>query len=340
MSCKTPVTHRLTPGIKRSVVKILRTPALLSLFAKDVLAAAYAQSALRSMSLLEPELIMPQILEKAYSGLETINETHRTTAVMNALSGISIPLVNGNMWTGGQKHVVPLLELCLPGIDLNDPMKTVCATTFIISVIQHIKIGELSSTPPDTLSHDIPGEDISMANTADRLPFGIEPGGPVAALSRAEEAALTRNSSAGFADWVTSFFRRVLSVYENLPEEGGRRNTTGGKQEESVLKCLKSTMDVVCLHLSDALFDLVLKLVFDYATTNARSNSVRAFGQLVATLARVRPEATLARFIPYCTSVIEEELKYGASSVRTTTTHMAAPSDTTLHWSEQIIACR
>ncbi|KAH7104315.1 ARM repeat-containing protein [Auriculariales sp. MPI-PUGE-AT-0066] len=335
-TCKTPVTHRLTPAIKRNVVKILRTPALLSLFAKDILAAAYAQSALRSMSLLEPDLIMPQILEKAYSGLESVNETHRTTAVMNALSGISIPLVNGNMWTSGQRHVVPLLEMCLPGIDLNDPMKTICATTFIISVVQHIKIGELTSTPPDTLTHDVPGEDISMANTTDRLPFGVEPGGP-AAHTRAEEVALTRESSSGFADWVTSFFRRVLALYENLPEEGGKKNTTGGKQEESVLKCLKSTMDVVCLHLSDSLFDLVLKLVFDYAVSNARSNSVRAFGQLVATLARVRPEATLAKFIPLCTGVIEEELKYGASSVRTTTTHLAAPSDTTLHWNLAIL---
>lgn len=33
------------------------------------------------------------------------------------------------------------------------------------------------------------------------------------------------------ADWVTSLFRRVFALYENLPEEGGRRNTTGGKQE-------------------------------------------------------------------------------------------------------------
>lgn len=134
-------------------------------------------------------------------------------------------------------------------------------------------------------------------------------------------------------DWVVSLFRRVLALYENLPEEGGRRNTTGGKQEESVLKSIKSMMDVICLHLSDSLFDLVLNLVYDYATTNAKSNAVRSFGQLVACLARVQPEKTMKKFLPHCISQIEEELKHGASSARTTSTHAAVPSDTTLHWS-------
>jgi proteasome activator subunit 4 len=128
--------------------------------------------------------------------------------------------------------------------------------------------------------------------------------------------------------------RRVLALYENLPEEGGRKNTTGGKQEESVLKAIKSMMDVICLHLSDQLFDLVLNLLYDYATTNAKSNAVQAFGQLVACLARVKPEQTMARFLPFCISQIEEELTHGASSVRTTSSHTAIPSDTTLHWSE------
>lgn len=126
----------------------------------------------------------------------------------------------------------------------------------------------------------------------------------------------------------------MFALYENLPEEGGRKNTTGGKQEESVLKSIKSMLDVICLHLSDQLFDLVLNLVYEYATTNVKSNAVRAFGQLVACLARVRPEKTIAKFLPYCMTQVEDELKHGASSVRTTSTHAAVPSDTTLHWSQ------
>ena len=77
-----------------------------------------AQGALRSMALLEPGLVMPQLLERAYSGLEVVNETHRTTAALSMLSSVALPLVSQQIWRGGQKHLVPLLELCLPGIDV------------------------------------------------------------------------------------------------------------------------------------------------------------------------------------------------------------------------------
>lgn len=222
---------------------------------------------------------------------------------------------------------------------------------FIVAAIQHVKIGDLSMHQSGfSFSGDAPGEDImDNADDSEQLPDGIEVGHfPV--FSEAEERTLVRDSTASFAgklfscqvtsyltlyvlDWVTSLFRRVLALYENLPEEGGKKGTTGGRQEENVLKSIKSMIDVICLHLSDELFDLVLKLVYDYATVNAKSNAVRAFGQLIACLARVRPEQTIAKFLPFCISQVQEELKHGASSIRTTSTHAAVPSDTTLHWS-------
>lgn len=102
----------------RAFVTILRTPALLSMFAKDPVCMSLAQGALRVMSILQPKLIMPDLLERAYSGLELLNETHRTTAVLSTLSGVALPLVSEKIWLGGQKHIVPLLELSLPGIDV------------------------------------------------------------------------------------------------------------------------------------------------------------------------------------------------------------------------------
>ncbi|KAL5534546.1 hypothetical protein ACEPAG_1009 [Sanghuangporus baumii] len=338
--CKTPMTQRLTPVIRRSFVLTLRTPLLFTLFAKDPIAMGFAQAALRSIALLEPGLVMPQLLERAYGGLEVVNETHRTTAVLSMLSGIALPLVSERIWLGGQRHLVPLLELCLPGIDVNDPSKTICATTFVCYALQHVKVGDLSMhahTASVMVAGDGPSENMQtdIDEQFDRLPDGSD--NLFAVLGKEEEWALVRESTAGFADWVTSLFRRVFALYENLPEEGGRRNTTGGKTEESVLKSIKNMLDVVCLHLSDPLFDLVLKLVFEYATTNTRSNAVRVIGQLVACLARVKPQLTIDTFLPYCLQQIKEELRYGASSVRTTSSHAAVPSDTTLHWNISLL---
>lgn len=102
---------------------------------------------------------------------------------------------------------------------------------------------------------------------------------------------------------------------------------------ENVLRSLKGAIDAITMQLSDSLFDLVLKLTYDYATSNARANSVKAFGHIVSALAKAKPKETLAKFLPYCLEQIRVELEHGASSIRSTTSGIAQPSDTTLHWS-------
>ncbi|CCM01635.1 uncharacterized protein FIBRA_03696 [Fibroporia radiculosa] len=278
---------------------------------------------------------------------------------MTMLAAVAHPLVCEKAWLGGQKHVLSLLELCVPGIDLvsrrtsahfpyfestpdlntqNDPIKTLCAAMFIASTVQYVKIGDLSALQAGIpFTGDAPAEEMMRIETVNESGFPDGSVSDAAGLSREEERTCARDSTAGFTDWVVSLFRRVFALYENLPEEGGKRNTTGGKMEEGVLKAIKSMLDVVCLNLSDPLFDLVLKLVYDYATTNAKSNAVRAFGQLVSCLARVQPEKTIAKFLPFCAAQIQEELKHGASSIRTTSMHAPVPSDTTLHWNISIL---
>jgi proteasome activator subunit 4 len=88
------------------------------MFSKDLVSASLAQVALRGLAVLEPDLIMPQVVERAADGLEVINETHRTTAVLSTLSAVALPLVNEGIWFGGQNHLMMLLDLVLPGIDM------------------------------------------------------------------------------------------------------------------------------------------------------------------------------------------------------------------------------
>ena len=90
----------------------------------------------------------------------------------------------------------------------------------------------------------------------------------------------------------------------------------------------------ICIHLSDSLFDMVLNMIFDYASTNVRPNAVRAVHQLVECVANAHPAKTLAKFVPFCIHNIEIELENGASSTRTTSTFSTPlPSDATFHWS-------
>jgi proteasome activator subunit 4 len=54
---------------------------------------------------------------------------------------------------------------------------------------------------------------------------------------------------------------------------------------------------------------------------------------MISSLALAHPAKTIDKFLPFCLSQIRDELKHGASSIRTTSSHVAIPSDTTLHWS-------
>jgi len=81
----------------------------------------------------------------------------------------------------------------------NDPTKTVCATMFITAVVQAgIKIGDLTHHVGLALASDAPGDEMMAVDEEDiPIPEGTEPGGPT--LSREEERALVRDSTAGFA---------------------------------------------------------------------------------------------------------------------------------------------
>lgn len=60
--------------MKREFVELLKTPSLLAMFSKDVASIAYAQSGIKYLASLEPTIIMPAVLERAYNGFESINE--------------------------------------------------------------------------------------------------------------------------------------------------------------------------------------------------------------------------------------------------------------------------
>ena len=109
------------------------------------------------------------------------------------------------------------------------------------------------------------------------------------------------------------------------------------KNTVQLVDAVSSAFSQICVHLSEPLFDMVLNMVFDYASTNVRTNAVRAIHQLVECVANADPIKTLAKFLPFCARNIEVELDHGASSVRSTSLKSTPlPSDATLHWSEYV----
>ncbi|KZT06355.1 uncharacterized protein LAESUDRAFT_653878 [Laetiporus sulphureus 93-53] len=330
--CKTPLHRRLTRDMKRELVKSLRTVALLAMFSPDNSTVSNIQSCLKSMSIMEPDLILHPVLERAVPALETLVETQRTIAVIKALGAVAPALVCRHVYYAGAKHLLPILELLLPGIDL------FCTTAFIVEIAQYIKFGEMTSEesnkPIDVdmgrATADAPSLDVTA------FPQGIESSEDVQ-LTKDEEDAILKNMSTTFADWVAAFLRRVILLFENLPEEGAD-GTAGGATEVQLVDAVCGAFSQICVHLSQPLYDMVLNMVFDYASENVRSNAVRAIHQLVECIANADPAKTLAKFVPFCDRNIRIELEHGASSLRTTSpSSTPLPSDATLHWNLAIL---
>ncbi|KAF9056646.1 hypothetical protein BJ165DRAFT_1522537 [Panaeolus papilionaceus] len=333
--CKTPMNRRLTRPMRRELVKSLRTVTLLAMFSQDPTTVSNVQGCLKSMSVMEPDLILHPILERAVPSLEALVETQRTIAVIKALGAVAPALVCREVYYPGAKHLVPILQLLIPGIDLNDPSKTLCTTAFLIEISQYIKIGDLTAyeqTPSNGLDADsfISPPPLRF-DDLDAVYSETEP-----LLTDEQEDAMLRDTTGSFPDWVTSFIRRVIQLLENLPEEGPN-GTAGGASEVQIIDAVTGACSQICVHLSEPLYDLVLNMVFDYASTNVRTNAVRAIHQLVECVANANPDKTLAKFFPFCSKNIRVELENGASSLRTTSSSTPLPSDATLHWNLAIL---
>ncbi|KAF7306649.1 Membrane protein [Mycena indigotica] len=321
--CKTPRNRRLTRQMRRELVKTLRTVALLAIFNEDSTVVSNIQSCLKSMSVMEPDLIVHPILERAVPALETLVETQRTIAVIKALGAIAPAIVSRKVYYPGAKHLVPILQMLENGIDINDPTKTLHTTQFLVEISQCIMFSD--STPEHQDSE-------SMSRTTVRpslIPaFSLDEDDDTEfpRLSDAEEDASLQDTTGSFADWVSSFIRRVYLLQESLPDEGG------GSSEVDTVDAVGRACSAIVAHLSEPLYDLVLNMVYDYVSTHVRANAVRGIHLLVESLANASPAKCMAKFFPLCEKQIRLELENGASSLRTTAASSPLPSDATLHW--------
>lgn len=328
--CKTPQNRRLTGEMRRELVKSIRTVILLAMFSQDSTTVTNVQSCLKSMSTMEPGLVVEPVLERAIPSLEALVETQRTLSVIRALSAIAPAIYSRSIYYPGAKYLITILQLLIPGIDLNDPTKTLCTAAFLSDVSQYVMFHDVTASEN--------GDDDTNVPDISRITIQAEDNGSddVDNSSPAEVDAVLRDTTGSFASWIASFIRRVIQLLENLPEEDAN-GIAGGTSEVQLIDAVTTACSQICVHLSDSLFDLVLNMIYDYASVNVRSNAVRAIHQLVECVANANPEKTLAKFFPFCEATIRAEIEHGASSARTTSTSTPLPSDATLHWSLAIL---
>ncbi|KAJ3092428.1 hypothetical protein HK102_007439 [Quaeritorhiza haematococci] len=142
--CTTPRHLRLTPTTISQFASVLRPVTFLAMFGKDAFSVSSAHAALRSLAYISPTTILPSLLERCYPALETLTQTHRTLSCIGALGQVAPALVNRKVFKRGARHIVPLLTMVLPGIDVNDASKTYSTLMFVTNVMMWVPVVDMT----------------------------------------------------------------------------------------------------------------------------------------------------------------------------------------------------
>lgn len=242
--------------------------------------------ALQNLATLRPALVVPPLLERLKTSLESLTEPHRVTAALSAVAAVARPMLRGPAagYPEGPTHVIPLLMGCLPGLDPNDIKKTLVTLHFIL-----------------IFSWMVPYVDCSNAH--EHWP------------DLTEEEMLTCESTAQFEDFVLLFLERLFnivesSILENARMESKESDSFRSKTESVMETALSSAATSVLMQCSPKIFKEALRKFKNYAMNNTFETNVSGsiIGVLLRVFARVNSEATLTAFIPELCDELNELL--------------------------------
>ncbi|KAI9102563.1 hypothetical protein DFS34DRAFT_609661 [Phlyctochytrium arcticum] len=334
--CQTPPALRISPAMRQRFVEILRPVCYLAMFSKNPHSVNCTHNALKQLAWIHPDSVLPGLLERIYPALETLTESHRTISCLGVLFHVALPLFHRKNYPQGARHLVPLLDLAIPGIDMNDPRKTSVTLLFIrqaaacAPLVDLTRNGYASGTPvKDFWENSIDKTPIPSVDT-ESAPVDMD-----------EEDDVCRISTSAYEGWIIKFFERAFAMLENLPQQHGNIKTKNSA-EQSVIAILASTCEILFAQMSPEMEAIATRKIVHLVTENITPASTKAVGLLCSIAGS--PHRRLETFVPLCCDKILEELEHGAGQISTSayssTGHpfaFAAMSDTTLHWYQSIL---
>ena len=149
------------------------------------------------------------------------------------LATLAEPLSARRIWRYGGIYVPDIFNLLLPGIDLNDPSKTGLSCMAISNMVDLIHLSDIADI--DETDTSAPGDRALRKKT--RIAVQDDNNEPVQMeeMNSEEVNSRIRLATSTFRDWVPEFIGRIILLFANLPEEGGKSGKAGGKTEQLTL---------------------------------------------------------------------------------------------------------
>lgn len=208
-----PVGYHMTDRTITRFVTALTPVINLAIFSRH--GSMDAAQALQHLSAIRPEIVVPPLLDKLYTSLQTVIEPHRLTATLQCAVSVARALVSGGasgpsihskdgpsihfedgpsiQFKDGPSHVIPLLMASLPGIDSNDVKKSMVTFQFISTLCSLIPIVDCSSAVYGGGTYEVGG--------------GVNESGKRRPLTEEEKSLCAQ--TAQFEDFLLQFMDRV-----------------------------------------------------------------------------------------------------------------------------------
>ena len=327
-----PDERKIDDALKRRFVLCLREVVFMGIYAKSGTAMNLSLSSLQALAYLEPDLILPGVLQRVYPSMQGLVEVHRTTSSLRALQVLSRTMVRTK---GYRCHVTTMLGLSLPGIDANDLDKTLYTLSYIQSVCYSIPFHDLTKGRDDVSGSMLAMEWISsevarMEEEGVNVRLDYQDG-----LNDTDEEMILRSSTSNFAEFLSSFLGKVFTLLENLPDASRPRS---GSPEENVVNTLPATFTPLLASLSPDLYDLALNKIADFVSNHVIHQARDAMAFICSSLCKVDPHKALKRLIPVLVQSIRTEIdENGAASTRNTGTDVL-PRDRGLVWAVSMLS--
>ncbi|KAJ2785455.1 Proteasome activator BLM10 [Coemansia javaensis] len=323
--CTVPAAARLRRPIRRRFVVLVRTLAMLLLFSKGEDLVGMSHSTLKHLAEVEPDLVFRPLLDTLYTAIDSVTETHRMISAMRALEKLAATLSNFAHYPEGAQHVAPLLTLTLPGIDVNDPVKSCFALSFVSNLCHNGVVFEELAAPGDMPGPRPPSRSPSAAAGDDQDAVDEPP-----EVDMEQVEWMTRASTAQFEAWIDQYLRRVFALVDNLSSS---LDTAGGPAAEAGLDTIAAHTTKMVLHqCSERYYPMITRLIAGFATSITSLSAVGSVRKLVGAFASAIPEHALPALLPLCCERIADEIENGVGLTPSLSRVTQSHSETTLIW--------
>lgn len=272
-----PDSHKLTETDITLFVESMKNVVFTSMFSKY--GSADASVAFKHLSTMRPEMMVPPLLEKLYPAMETLIEPHRLIACMSCIVSVARSMLSARKWyPEGPTHILPLLNLALPGIDPNDFKKCLVTFRMISTFVALVPIIDCSEAVQ--VRTDLTEDEKELCS-----------------------------ATAQFEDFVLLFVDRIFVMIENSAQENIHGDQTKLNPEQMMMEIgLASSFASVLQQCSTPIFMSALRRLHNFVTTSVFESHVggRFAANLVRAAAKVNPAATVKMFLKtFCDNIME-----------------------------------